>query len=82
MQNVFQDSTEQQLAKLSHHLAKQSDQLAKLQQQGDEQEKQLEAKLLKQSEEQKNQLEAKLQQLSEVIIIFWCRYRSKMFRLL
>ena len=55
MQNVFQNSTEQQLAKLSHHLAKQSDQLAKLQQQGDEQEK---------------QLEAKLQQLSEVIIIF------------
>ena len=45
-----------------------SDQLAKLQQQGEEQKKQLEAKLQQQGEEQKKQLEAKLQQLSEVII--------------
>ena len=44
---LFQDPTEKQLQQ-------QSDQLAKLQQQG---------------EEQKKQLEAKLQQLSEVIIL-------------
>jgi len=42
--------------------------LAKLQQQGEEQVKQLEAKLQQQGEEQKKQVEAKLQQLSEVII--------------
>ena len=46
--NLFQDPTEKQLQQMS-------DQLAKLQQQG---------------EEQKKQLEAKLQQLSEVIIVF------------
>ena len=41
--------------------------MAKLQQQGEEQKKQLEAKLQQQGEEQKNQLDAKLQQFSEVI---------------
>lgn len=51
------------MGKLSHELAK-------LQQQGDEQEKRLEAKLQQHGEEQKKQLEARLQQLSEVIIIF------------
>ena len=59
--HLFQDPTEKQLQQ-------QSDQLAKLQQQGEEQKKQLEAKLQQQGEEQKKQLEAKLQQLSEVII--------------
>ena len=58
-------------------MAKLSDQLAKLQQHGDEQEKQLEAKLLKQGEEQKNQLEAKLQKLSQVIIIFYVGIEAK-----
>ena len=47
--NVFQDPTENQLAKLNHQLQK----------------KHLEAKLLKQSEEQKKQLEAKLKQQGE-----------------
>ena len=57
--------------------------MVKLQQQGEEQEKQLEAKLLKQGDEQKKQLEAKLQQLSEVISYdILCRYRNRMFRLL
>ena len=57
-------------------LQQQSDQLAKLLKQGEEQTKQLEGQLVKQGEEQKKQLEAKLQQLSEVIM------QEQKFRLL